>query len=140
MHVLITQLLHSRLLYVLATALLTYVFWWSGVNKALDFPSAVQEMAHFGLRPAAGFAAATIALQLVAPLAIMACSRWTWLAAGALTAFTLATIPIAHRFWDMQGLEAALEKALVQDHASIIGGLVVAAILAHQRRQALASG
>jgi uncharacterized membrane protein YphA (DoxX/SURF4 family) len=132
----LNSLLHSRLLYLLATALLTYVFWWSGMKKALDFPSAVQEMAHFGLRPAAWFAAATIALQLAAPLAIMVCSRWAWLGATALAGFTLATIPIAHRFWEMEGLEATLEKALVQDHASVIGGLAVAAILAHQRRQA----
>ncbi len=53
-----------------------------------------------------------------------------------LSVFTLSTIPLAHRFWEMQGLEAFLEQALVQDHLSVIGGLAVAAALAHAYRQA----
>ena len=94
----IDHVLRSRLFYLLATSLLTYVFWWSGLTKVLDFQTAIGEMEHFGLRPAALF---------------------------------------AHRFWAMTGMEAFLEKALVQDHISVIGGLAVAAILAHQRRQQL---
>jgi uncharacterized membrane protein YphA (DoxX/SURF4 family) len=137
MHALIDNALRSRPFYLLATALLTYVFWWSGLNKVLDFQTAIGEMAHFGLQPAALFAIATIAVQLAAPLAIMAGSRWAWLGAAALAGFTLATIPVAHRFWEMNGLEGFLEKALVQDHLSVIGGLAVAAILAHQRRQSV---
>ena len=128
------HILRSRFSYLLATSLLTYVFWWSGLTKILDFQAAIGEMAHFGLRPAALFAIATIAVQLAASAAIVTCSRWAWLGAGALAVFTLSTIPVAHRFWDMTGMEAFLEKALVQDHVSVIGGLAVAAMLAHHRR------
>ena len=137
MKTLIDNVLRSRVSYLLATALLTYIFWWSGLNKVLDFQSALKEMEHFALKPAPLFAVLTIAVQLLGSLAIIACSRWAWLGAGALAVFTLSTIPVAHRFWSMTGMEAFLEKALVQDHFSVIGGLAVAAILAHHRRNAL---
>ena len=137
MKTLIDNVLRSRASYLLATALLTYIFWWSGLNKVLDFQSALKEMEHFALKPAPLFAVLTIAVQLLGSLAIIACSRWAWLGAGALAVFTLSTIPVAHRFWSMTGMEAFLEKALVQDHFSVIGGLAVAAILAHHRRNAL---
>lgn len=137
MNALIDNMLRSRFFHLLATALLTYIFWWSGLNKVVDFQAAIGEMEHFGLQPVTLFAIVTIAVQLVAPLAIITCSRWAWLGAAALAGFTLATIPIAHRFWEMNGMEGFLEKALVQDHISVIGGLAVAAILAHQRRQSL---
>lgn len=58
-----------------------------------------------------------------------------WLGALMLSVFTLSAIPLAHRFWEMQGLEAFLEQVLVQDHISVIGGLLVAAALAQVHRQ-----
>ena len=136
MKTLIDTVLRSRVSYLLATALLTYIFWWSGLNKLLDFQSAVQEMEHFALKPAALFAALTIAVQLLGSLLIISASRWAWLGAGALAVFTLSTIPLAHRFWEMEGMVAFLEKALVQEHISLIGGLAVAAALASMRRKA----
>ena len=132
----LNTLLQSRVYYTLATALLTYIFWWSGLNKIFDFAGAMAEMEHFGLHPAALFAAATIALQVLGSLAIISASRWAWLGAGALAVFTLSTIPLAHRFWEMEGMVAFLEKALVQEHISLIGGLAVAAALASMRRKA----
>ena len=132
----LNPLLQSRVYYTLATALLTYIFWWSGLSKIFDFAGAMAEMEHFGLHPAALFAAATIALQVLSSLAIISASRWAWLGAGALAVFTLSTIPLAHRFWEMEGMVAFLEKALVQEHISLIGGLAVAAALASMRRKA----
>ena len=132
----LNTLLQSRVYYTLATALLTYIFWWSGLSKIFDFSGAMAEMEHFGLRPAALFATATIALQVLGSLAIISASSWAWLGAGALAVFTLSTIPLAHRFWEMEGMVAFLEKALVQEHISLIGGLAVAAALASMRRKA----
>jgi hypothetical protein len=60
--------------------------------------------------------------------------RWAWLGAGALAVFTLATIPMAHDFWNMDGQIGFLEKTLVQEHMSIIGGLILAAILGELRK------
>lgn len=78
----------------------------------------------------------TITVQLLGSWLIISASRLAWLGALMLSVFTLSTIPLAHRFWEMQGLEAFLEQALVQDHLSVIGGLAVAAALAHAYRQA----
>lgn len=132
----IQELLRSRMYYVLATLLLTYIFWWSGVNKILDFSAAKKEMAHFGLEPQTVFAVLTITVQLLGSWLIVSASRLAWLGALMLAVFTLSTIPLAHRFWEMKGLEAFLEQALVQDHISVIGGLLVAAALAQAHRLA----
>lgn len=131
----IQELLRSRVYFVLATLLLTYIFWWSGVNKVWDFSAAKREMAHFGLEPQTLFAVLTITVQLLGSWLIISASRLAWLGALMLSVFTLSTIPLAYRFWEMQGLEAFLEQALVQDHISVIGGLAVAAALAHAYRQ-----
>lgn len=132
----IQELLRSRVYYLLATLLLTYIFWWSCLNKIWDFGAAKMEMAHFGLKPEALFAVLTIAVQIVGSGLIISASRLAWLGALMLSVFTLSTIPLAHRFWEMEGLEAFLEQALVQDHISVIGGLFVAAALAQAHRQA----
>jgi transmembrane protein len=43
---------------------LTYMFWWSGFSKLLDFNSGIAEMTHFGLAPAVPLTIAEIVLQL----------------------------------------------------------------------------
>lgn len=135
----LSALLQSRLFYTLAATALTYIFWWSGISKLLDFPAALAEMAHFGLQPAVFFAAATIAVQLTGSYLLISASRWAWLGAGALSVFTLSTIPLAHRFWEMDGLLAKLEQALVQEHISVIGGLLIAAGFSQWRHTQRAS-
>ena len=132
----VDNILRSRSYYWIAVLLLTYIFWWSGLNKIWNFTAAQQEMAHFGLEPTGLFAIVTIAVQLLGTLLILSANRLAWLGALMLSIFTLSTIPLAHRFWEMQGLEAFLEQALVQDHISVMGGLAVAAALAHAHRQA----
>ena len=127
-------LLRSRWLFHLGAAVLTYVFWWSGLTKVFDFSGAQAEMIHFQLNPPTLFALATIVVQLGGSALIIVGSRGAWLGAGALATFTLATIPFAHRFWEMDGMVAFLEKALVQEHITVIGGLVLAAMLAELRR------
>ena len=131
----IQEILRSRLFYLLAILLLTYIFWWSGLNKVWDFNAAKMEMAHFGLEPQSLFALLTIVVQLLGTWLLLSASRLAWLGALMLSVFTLSTIPLAHRFWEMQGLEAFLEQALVQDHISVVGGLLVAAALAQAHRQ-----
>lgn len=124
------SLLQSRRFYTVATVTLTAAFWWSGLTKLFNFTDTQAEMLHFGLHPVTLFAALTIAVQLVGSALIITASRWAYLGAGALITFTLATIPLAHRFWEMDGLIAVLEHALVMDHISVIGGLLLAAALA----------
>lgn len=132
----ITRLALARTTYVLSATLLTFIFWWSGLTKLADFDGAMAEMAHFGLQPAAFFAGLTIAVQLLGSALVISGGRWVWLGAGALSVMTLGTIPVAHRYWTMTGIEAVLEKALVQEHFTVIGGLLVAVIAAELRRRA----
>lgn len=129
-------LLQSRSFYTLFAVLLTFIYWWSGLSKMLHFDEALAEMQHFNLQPTWLFAALTIGVQLAGSLLLITASRWAWLGAGALGVFTLSTVPLAHRFWEMDGLAATLELALVQEHFSMLGGLALAAALAsfHNRR------
>ena len=133
----IENLLRSRWLYHLAAVIFTFMFWGSGLSKALDFPGATQEMAHFGLNPPAAFAAATVFVQLAGALLVISGHRLTWLGAGALAVFTALTIPIAHNFWDMQGQQAFMEKMTVLEHVSVVGGLIAISIAAELRRRLL---
>ena len=129
----VQRMLQSRALYYLGASALTYVFWWSGLTKLWDFAAARDEMAQFGLQPAVLFAAVTIAVQLGGSALVIFGRKLAWLGAGALGGFTLTTIPVAHRYWTMEGLAAILDKALVQEHFSVIGGLILVAILAQQK-------
>jgi transmembrane protein len=128
----IVALLDSAAFRVLARVLLTLPFWMSGLAKIADFGFAQQEMAMFGLNPAAAFAIATIVTQLVGS-ALVISGRHAWLGAGALGIFTALTIPIAHHFWALEGERAMMEMFFAVEHISVIGGLMLAAILCHRK-------
>ena len=83
-------------MYYLGASTLTYVFWWSGLAKLWDFAAAQDEMRHFGLNPAALFAAVTIGVQLGGSALVIFGKSLAWLGAGVLGVFTLATIPLVH--------------------------------------------
>lgn len=131
----ISTLLESRVFVFVARLILTFMFWGSGLAKLFDFQGGVAEMAHFGLQPAVVFNVLTIIVQLGGSILIIT-NRAAWLGAGALAVFTLLTIPIAHAFWTMQEPMATLEKYVVIEHISVLGGLMVAAALGQflQRR------
>jgi len=130
----IQSLLESRALLLLGRILLTFMFWASGLVKLFDFQGGVAEMSHFGLEPAWLFNVLTVIVQLGGSLLII-CNRAAWLGAGALAVFTALTIPLAHPFWTMEGETALHEMLVVLEHVTVIGGLVVAAILGHRVRR-----
>ena len=131
----INALLSSRIFGVAARVALTLVFWSSGLAKLFDFAGAVAEMERYGVTPAVPMAIAVIAVQLGGS-ALVISGRYVWLGAGALGVFTVLTIPIAHAFWSMTGEAAFFEMLFAIEHISVIGGLMLVAIL---RRQALAA-
>lgn len=134
---LIDRLLSSPAIRVLARALVTFVFWSSGLAKLFDFAGAVAEMGKYGVLPAAPMAALVIIIQLGGSALVI--SGWNvWLGAGALGVFTALTIPIAHAFWAMTGEAAFFEMLFAIEHISVIGGLMLVAIL--RRLVAAAAG
>ena len=114
---------------------LTFPFWGSGLTKLFDFPAGVAEMAHFGLQPAALFNIATIIVQLVGSLLIIA-NRLVWLGAGALAVFTALTVALVHRFWTMtEEPFRTIAFHTATEHVGIIGGLIAVSILANRANQ-----
>jgi uncharacterized membrane protein YphA (DoxX/SURF4 family) len=97
-----------------------------GLDKASDFSAAIGEMQHFGLAPAAPFAAATIALELGASALILT-GIWRWAAALALAAFTLAATFVANRFWTATGADRFMLENGFFEHLGLVGGFVLVA-------------
>ncbi|MBN8980806.1 MAG: DoxX family protein [Rhizobiales bacterium] len=113
---------------LIARIVLTFPFWGSGISKTIDFQGAVAEMQQFGLKPPVLIALLVIFTQLGGSLLVIA-NRRTWSGAGALAIFTLLTIPIAHDFWNLKGDAAKQEFYFAVEHISVVGGLMLAAIL-----------
>ena len=131
---LIEHLLDVPALALLARIGLTCAYWWGGLAKLADFAGARAEAAHFfGAGPATSIAVATIVVELVASGLLIA-GRLAWLAAGALGVFTAIATYVAHDFWNAQDPAVHFrEFNIFLEHVGLIGGLALAAILAHRR-------
>src|ERR1700728_2116464 len=79
---------------------LTSAYLIGGVQKLVDFPGAVAEQTHFGLRPAWLWAMAAITVEL-AGSALVIVGRWVWLGAGGLGVLTTVAMFMANNFWAM---------------------------------------
>lgn len=130
----VAAILHAPGVAVISRILLTSPFWISGLMKALDFESAVDEAAHFGLRPALLMAIIVILLQIGASLAVILGQR-VWLSAGALGVFTVLATFVGHAFWTLAEPTARFHdmNAFIAN-LGLIGGLILAAVLSEQRR------
>ncbi|WP_028055876.1 DoxX family protein [Sphingobium bisphenolivorans] len=116
----------------LARLALTGPYILGGVVKLGDWQGAVAEQAHFGLQPAALFAALTIAVELIGPALILA-DRLVWLGAGMLGMFTALAALVANNFWAMEGQARFMATNAFFEHIGLIGGFALAAILSHRR-------
>ena len=105
---------------------LTSAYIAGGLAKAFDLEGATAEMAHFGLRPALGFALGVIALELVAPALVLS-GRLRWLGALALAGFTLLAMLLANRFWEMAGAERFAATNAFFEHLGLAGAFVLVA-------------
>ncbi len=110
---------------------LTTAYWWGGVSKLLDFPSAIREMQHFGIEPAPAIAGAVIVLEVGGSVLIIA-GRAVWLAAGALAVFTAAATLLAHSFWAYPAAEQFREFNSFLEHIGLIGGFLLAIAMAEE--------
>lgn len=126
-------LLDQRWFAVAATTLLTLPWWASGIAKLLDLNGALAEARHFGLEPAWLVVLATIVIQIAGSV-LLILGRWAWLGAGALGVFTAIATVIAHPFWTVTDTVARFhERNTFLEHAGLIGGLMLAAIVAGKR-------
>ncbi len=97
-----------------------------GLAKALDFGSAVGEMQHFGLAPAALLAGLVIVLELGAS-ALVLLGVYRWLAALALAAFTVAASVLANNFWAMEMPARFMAENAFFEHLGLAGGFLLVA-------------
>lgn len=119
-------LLSPRPVRAFALLALTSAYLQGGLTKVLDFPSAVAEMTHFGLAPAAPLAAAVIALEIIAPIMVLS-GLLRWAGALALAAFTVAASLLANRFWGMAGAERFAAANAFFEHLGLAGAFVLVA-------------
>ena len=97
-----------------------------GIDKLLDFPSAIGEMRHFGLSPAGPMAALVIAGELGASLMILS-GFYRWLGAGYLAVFTLMATFLANRFWEITGPERFMAANGFFEHLGLAGAFLLVA-------------
>jgi len=115
-----------RALRWLALLLLCAAYLQGGLNKLLDFGSAVGEMQHFGLQPAAPLAVLVIACELGAAAMVLT-GRLRWLGAAWLALFTVAASFIANRYWEMAGMERFMAANSFYEHLGLAGGFLLVA-------------
>jgi len=131
----VDAILDWRPTWFLARLLLVGAYLLGGLVKLVDWPGAVAEQAHFGMHPPALWAALTIAVELLGPVLILT-GRWIWLGAGMLGVFTLLAAFTANAFWTMPpGPERFGATNAFFEHLGLIGGFVLAALVAEQAKR-----
>lgn len=119
---------------LIARLLLVGAYLLGGIVKLADWPGAIAEQAHFGMAPAALWAALTIAVELLGALMILT-GRLVWLGAGMLGVFTLLAAVVANPFWAMTGQDRFMATNAFFEHLGLIGGLILAAMVADGARR-----
>lgn len=114
-------------LHRVALVLLCAAYLQGGLVKLTDFSSAIAEMQHFGLAPAAPLAGAVIALELGASLMIII-GYWRWLGALGLALFTLMATFLANRFWDAPPDARFMLANSFFEHLGLVGGFLLVAL------------
>jgi uncharacterized membrane protein YphA (DoxX/SURF4 family) len=131
----VTAILDWRWTSLLARVALVGAYLLGGIVKLSDWPAAVAEQSQFGMHPAPLWAALTIAIELIGPALILV-GRFAWFGAGMLGVFTMFGAITANAFWTMPaGTDRFMATNAFFEHLGLIGGFVLAAILARPDRQ-----
>ena len=126
---LIAEILHWPGTMVLARIALTSAFILGGFTKLFNFKSAIAEQEQFGLHPGVFWAILSIIIELGGS-ALVISGVLVWLGAGALGVLTLIATALADRFWTLQGQARFVAVNTFFEHLGLVGGFVLAAILA----------
>ncbi|RLA31425.1 MAG: hypothetical protein DRR11_10855 [Gammaproteobacteria bacterium] len=113
-------------LILLARLSLAAVFLVSGIHKARYYRQAVEEFHRAGIGLVGLTLPLTIALHVLAALAIVA-GVYVVEAALLLALFTLVATLQVHRFWSATGAERLEQSRIALAHLAIIGGLLMLA-------------
>ncbi|RLA23555.1 MAG: DoxX family protein [Gammaproteobacteria bacterium] len=113
-------------LILLARLSLAAVFLVSGIHKALYYRQAVEEFHRAGVGLVGLTLPLTIALHVLASLAIVA-GVYVMEAALLLALFTFVATLQVHRFWSATGEERLEQSRIALAHLAIIGGLLMLA-------------
>ena len=126
----VERLLAHPALAWLARLALVSPFLVSGVAKLFDVPGAAAEVRSLidGV-PAGPTAAAVIVIQLVGAALVVGGGRLAWVGAALLGGFTIAATVLAHALWTKTGADRAHDLVTFFEHAGLVGGLALAAIL-----------
>ncbi|MGN5478495.1 DoxX family protein [Cupriavidus basilensis] len=103
---------------------IAFMFVLSGANKLLFFRHGLDEVRSRNLPFPRVALSATIVVQLLCGLAIMA-GYQTVAASLLLALFTLATAVIFYDFWNQKGVQRTLLFTGFLEHISIIGGFAI---------------
>lgn len=126
----VERLLGQSWLVFLARVAVALPFLLSGIAKLFDFTGAMAEVRGLtGLEPAALFTALVILAQLGGSALLIAGGRYAWIGAAALAGFTILATLYAHAFWLKPAGERFLHQNIFFEHVSIVGGLVLLAVL-----------
>jgi len=127
----IDNVLAQNWLAFLARLAVALPFLISGIAKLFDLSGAMAEVRGLtGLEPAPLVAGLVILVQLGGSALLIAGSRHAWIGAALLAGFTAVATLYAHAFWLMPEGERFLHRNIFFEHVSIIGGVVLLAILA----------
>lgn len=110
----------------LALLMLCAAYLQGAFDKARDFPGAVAEMRHFGLKPAAPLALVTIVFEVVASAMVLT-GACRWLGALMLAGFTLMANLLADRFWQLRGEQRLRTANSFFEHWGLAGGFLLVA-------------
>ncbi len=130
----IAAILESQALWILARVLITFMFWWEGLQFLLNFGAVAAGINVLGLQPVWLGPAITIAMMIGGSILILL-DRYVWIGVGMLAVFTAMTIPTVHPFWAMEGADRIANWQKAEEHVATIGGLISLAIISQLRRR-----
>jgi transmembrane protein len=131
----IAAILESQALWILVRLLISFMFWWEGLQFLLNFGAVAGGINVLGLQPVWLGPAITVFIMIVGAILIIL-DRWIWLGVGMLCVFTAMTIPTVHPFWTMEGAERMANWQKFEEHVATIGGLISLAIISQMRKSA----
>ena len=114
---------------------LVSAFLIGGINKAIHFGAAIAEQAHFGLRPAALWAALAVAVEIVGSLCVIF-RRFVWIGAGGLGVLTIVAMLVANDFWNHTGVARFMALNSFFEHLGLVAALVLATLSADSENAA----